>query len=251
MKHYASSLRRMAVCEWQLRAQARPSGFLWSLLQPTLTFLVLSFVFTRWLGPSTPDYRARLLIGVLQWGFFSGCTTYGLTSIVRRAPILRNFAMPLEIPVLAAVASTAATHLIEMTLLCAYLAACGYRLQARWLLALPAEAALIALSAGASLVLAWAAALYRDVERIWAIAVWVGFFLTPVFYDPSLLAVGRRAVLRLNPLTPVLGFTRAALVGGAFAPGDLAGAVAFAALLAASGLFLLRRRDDRARDLLY
>lgn len=251
MNNYASALRRMSLCEWQLRSQSRLSGFAWSLIQPVLAFVVLSFVFSRWLGPSTPDYRARLLVGVLQWGFFSACTSYGLTSLVRRAALLRNFSMPLEVPVLSSVASAAATHFIEMLLLCVYLAVCGYRPQARWLLALPAEAVLIALAAGASLVLAWLAAVYRDVERIWAIAVSAGFFLTPVFYDPTLLDGGRRSILRWNPLTSVLAQTRAALVGGECSLSELAWAMCAAAFLAALGLGLLRRADGRARDFLY
>lgn len=251
MKAYLRRLWRLSVCEWQLREQSRPSGLLWTLLQPTLMFVTLSYVFSAWLGPSTPDYRARLLIGVLQWGFFASCTAYGLSSLVRRAPILRNFALPLDLPVLSAAASVAASHAIEVLLLCAYLIAVGRAPSARWLLLLPAELTLVALAVGASLVLAWLAALYRDIERIWAVVLSIGFFLTPVFYDPSRLTGGRGALLAWNPLTRVLGFSRGALIGGTLDSAGLAASFAAGLLAAAAGLALLRRRDARLRDYLY
>lgn len=251
MSLYLLRLRRMSIAEWQLRAQSRPSGFLWTLLQPALMFATLSFVFSRWLGPSTPDARARLLVGVVQWGFFSTCTAYGLGSLTRRAPIARNFSLPLEVPVLASAASVAASHLIEMLLLCGCLAALGYAPSPRWLGLLPAETALLALAAGTSLVLAWLAAMFRDVERIWGIALSIGFFLTPVFYDASALPGRGRFVLELNPLTQVLGFSRSSLVGGGLAPARLLPAAAGGGLLLVVGLWLLRRRDARLRDLLY
>ena len=248
---YLVRLWRMSVCEWQLRAQSRPSGFMWTLLQPALMFLTLSYIFSRWLGPSTPDYRARLLVGVVQWGFFSTCTAYGLTSLVRRASILRNFALPLEIPVLSAAASVAASHAIEVALLCLYLAATGHPPQARWLLVIPAELTLILLASGACLVLSWLAVLYRDVEKIWTVVLSAGFFLTPVFYSPAMLRGGPRALLELNPLAQVLGFSRSAFIGGEFNGGGLAVAAAAAAVAAAVGVYLLRRRDVYLRDLLY
>ena len=251
MSGYAARLWRLSVCEWQLRAQSRPSGFLWTLLQPIFMFCTLSYVFSRWLGPSTPDYRARLLIGVLQWGFFSTCTAYCLSSLVRRAPILRNFSLPLDLPVLSTAASVAASHAVEVLLLCVYLSAIGYPPRARWLLLLPAELTLVALAVGASLVLAWLAVLYRDIEKIWAVVLSVGFFLTPVFYDPSLLPGGRGALLAWNPLTRVLGFSRGALIAGPLDASGLAASFTASLLLAAGGFALLRLRDGRPRDFLY
>lgn len=251
MTFYWRRLWRLSLSEWQLRAQSRLSGMLWALLQPILTFLTLSYVFTQWLGASSPDYRARLLIGVVQWGFFASCTAYGLSSLVRRAPLLRSFPLPLELPVLASALSVAAAHAVEAVLLGVYLSATGYPVSARWLLLLPAELTLLALAAGAALVLAWLGVLFRDMEKIWAVILSAGFFLTPVFYEPSGLSDKHRALLAFNPLAQVLDFSRGALVGGSLDAAGLAGACAAALLAFVAGLILLRRRDARLRDLLY
>ena len=59
---YFDRLREMTFCEWKLREQSTIYGFLWTLLNPLLTFAVLYVVFTKWMGAKVGDYAAFIFL---------------------------------------------------------------------------------------------------------------------------------------------------------------------------------------------
>lgn len=211
---YLHLLWEMTRCEWRMRDQATTLGFLWTLLQPLLMFGVLYCVFTRWMPVPRRQYASLLLVGIVQYGFFSSATTYGLSSLLRRRAIVLNFPIPRETTVLAAVFSATISYLFEFGLMLVFVVALGARPHPAWIL-LPALIALfIAIVAGVSLLMAPLAARHPDFERIWGIVVSAGFFLTPSFYSLSTLDPARRRLLSLNPLTHVIEITRGILLQG-------------------------------------
>lgn len=223
--------------EFRLRDQGTALGFLWTLARPAVQFAVLYAVFSAWMGPRVESWAAYLLIGVVQWDFFAGATGHGLTSLRRKAGLVRQIAFPRAAVVLASVASVLLSHLIEWALLLAILPALGAAPRASWL-ALPALVALeAALAMGAALVLAPLAAPVRDLEQAWSLALYALFFATPVFYDAAALGPAGRTLVALNPLAAILDATRSCLLGGA-PPGAAPAAGAAAACLAAAVLGL-------------
>lgn len=211
---YLDRLRAMTECEWRLREQSTLSGFLWTLLQPALLFGTLYLVFTRWLRLNDPAFAPRLLVGVVLYGFFHAATSYGLSSLNRRASLATSFVFPRELVVLSACLSVALSHVWELVVMAAFLVLLGARPSASWLMLPVLVAASVALACGLSLLLAPAAARHPDLERAWAVALLAGFYLTPVFYPAAAAEGGRAAVLRWNPLTHLLEGARACLLDG-------------------------------------
>ncbi|MHB2026968.1 MAG: ABC transporter permease [Elusimicrobiota bacterium] len=213
---YLSRLREMTLCEWKIREQSTLYGFLWTLLNPLLTFCVLYVVFTKWMGSKIVHYPAYLLIGVVQYNFFQMGTSYGLSSLRRRSGVILNFILPRELVTLSAISSIAISHLFEFTLMLGFCIVLGVRPAWSWL-ALPAILLLLAgLVASISFFLAILQARYQDFERIWAIIINTGFFLTPIFYTMDVISPARRRLLWLNPMTPIIQMTRLAVIGGRF-----------------------------------
>lgn len=206
-------------CEWRMRDQATTLGFLWTLLQPLLMFAVLYAVFTRWMpGPRT-HYASLLLVGIVQYGFFSSATTYGLSSLLRRRAILLNFPVPRETMVLAAVFSAMISYLFEFGLMMVFLVALGARPSPAWA-ALPFLIVIfVGFVVGISLIMAPLAARHPDFERIWSILLSAGFFLTPVFYPLASMDGARLRLLSLNPLTPLIEIARSCLLEGRWPAG--------------------------------
>ncbi|MDX6768725.1 MAG: ABC transporter permease [Elusimicrobiota bacterium] len=242
-------LRAMARCEWRVREQSSLFGFLWTLLQPLLLFLVLLLVFTRWLGPRSPDFPAQLLIGVVHYGFFSSATLYACTALRRRRGIVLNFPVPCELIVLSSVFSVAASFLLELAVLAPIIAALGHPPTWSWV-AVPFIAGMLVVGvAGLCLALAAVGARFPDFERVWAIAVQAGFFLTPVFYRMSDVSPSHQHLIGLNPLARLIETARVALLYGRLpdAGGAALGAAA-AAALAAAGWALFRSQRAHYGD---
>jgi ABC-type polysaccharide/polyol phosphate export permease len=85
--------------------------------------------------------------------------------------------------------------------------------------------------------------LFRDMQHIVPILLQLGYFLTPIFYDTSMVAPALRRVLALNPMFHVVEAYRAILIAGAWPDWP---ALAAVAALALAGLALTLRYFLRA-----
>lgn len=231
--------------EFKLRDQGTLLGFLWTLLHPALMFLVLHALFIKWLGKHVEDYPSYLLVGLVQWQFFEKSTTAGLSSLRRKSALIRNFDFAREIVVLSAVGSVFLSYALELAVMLLFLAWWGAGPSAAWLAA-PALALLsLAVSVGVSLVLALVSAEFEDLERIWALLLTAGFYLTPVFYPLHLISEDYHGLMALNPMLHVVGAWRACLLPGGALDAGAATAVAVAAAAVIAGALLAFRRWER------
>jgi len=240
----------LARAEWRLRQQSTFLGFLWTLLNPALMFAVLYGLFVKWLGRAQGDYAVFLLIGLVEWNFFASATSYSLSSLLRRGPLLKSYPLPLEVPVLASVLSVYFSHLLELAALGAILTVFQCPPSFSWLWVLVVDLAFLALAAGAGLFLAGLFVFFSDLERIWTLALTAGFFLTPVFYPLSVLAPEKGALLGYSPLTAVIESARLAFSGSAPQPGALGLTALWAAAALAAGFALLRLKRRAIGDAL-
>lgn len=245
-----SKLLALARVEWRLRQQSTFLGFLWTLLNPALMFAVLYGLFVKWLGRDQGDYAVFLLIGIVEWNFFASATSYALSSLLRRGPLLKNFPLPPEIPALASVLSVYFSHLLELAALAALLAFVQGGLSVSWLWLIAIDLAYLALAAGAGLILAGLYVFYSDLERIWNILLTAGFFLTPIFYPLSVIAPEKGRLLAFSPLTAVIESSRLALSGSSPHAGAAACAALWGAGALAAGLIFLRLRRPAIEDAL-
>ncbi len=245
-----AKLLALAGVEWRLRQQSTFLGFLWTLLNPALMFAVLYGLFVKWLGRAQGDYAVFLLIGIVEWNFFSSATSYALYGLIRRGPLLKNYPLAPEIPVLASVLSVYFSHLLELAAMAFMLAFLQGGLSVSWFWLIAIDLAYLALAAGTGLVLAGLFVFYSDLERIWTIMLSAGFFLTPVFYPLSVIAPEKSRLLAFSPLTAVLESARRVLAGSAPLPGEAACAFLWAAAALAAGLAFLRLKRSALEDAL-
>jgi ABC-2 type transport system permease protein len=204
--------------EFRLRDQGTVIGFLWTLLHPLFIFVILYKLFTTWMTPMIPDYAGCLLIGIVQWNFFSSATSAGLTSLRRKAGLISSYSFPRVIVVLSSVFAVLLSHLLEWLVLLAALLALGVRPTLLWL-TLPAIIAVeLALAVGLSCLLAVLAVEIRDLEHVWNLLLYGVFFLTPVFYTMEVVGSAARPLVARNPLGWIIEATRAAVIGGTHHP---------------------------------
>lgn len=249
MKLQLERLLAMAWCEWRLREQSSLFGFFWTLLHPLMLFLVLLVVFTRWLGSKGSDYPGQLLIGLVTYNFFAAGTSYCCTALRRRRGIVLNFLIPRELIVLSSVLSVAISYFLELVVLAVVLVCLGHPPTWSWL-AMPLISAILLLCvSGVALPLSTVGARFPDFERVWAIAIQTGFFLTPVFYRISDVPPSHRTWLALNPMARLIETARVCLLYGRLP--SLKGAafgLAASSAIAAAGWAYFRSQSHRLAD---
>jgi ABC-2 type transport system permease protein len=224
-------------------------GFAWTMLNPLLTMVILSVVFSAVFGPMVPNYPLFVIIGLLAWNLFALGSTQGLASVVDSGALIRKVAVPKEMFPLAAVAANLVNFLFSLIPLLVVLLV--MRVEVTWaVLWVPVGVLLIGLfTLGVALSLATLNVFFRDVRYFYEAALLAWFYGTPVFYPIDVLSPRARAVLQWNPMYVLVDVFRTPIYAGtAPATANVVTAVVEAVGMALIGWLIFRRYQARFVD---
>ena len=202
-------------------------GVAWALIQPLLSMLVMTVIFSRVAGlPSEPGspYAVMVLAGMLPWQFFSSSLTSSSQSLVSNAQLISKVYFPRMIIPLSSVIVSFVDLLISFALLLAVLA--WYR---SWpdgrIVVLPLLMLLVLFAAlGPGLLITALNVKYRDFRYVIPFIVQFGLYLSPVGYRSSVIRERFGDTIftlySLNPMVGIIDSFRWAILGGA-SPIDL------------------------------
>ena len=215
LRNYWTMIWELAFSDFRLRDQGTILGFLWTLLYPLLFFCVLYTIFADWMK-QIQDFPLYMLIGMVQWNFFSGATSASILAVMRYSNFVKSIAFPKECIVVASVLAVLFSHLLELLMLIIF---CGFIkgfVSINILFLIPILILTVYLTIGISLLLALIGVYFLDMTRIWSLAMTMGFFLTPIFYSLDMLSAFKRGVILLNPMTHIIDASRTILLDGKF-----------------------------------
>ncbi len=234
-------------------------GVGWILLQPMFLFAVYFVVFGFLFrdrnvgGGSDAQFAVYLFSGVLVWQAFAEATSTSCGIIVDNGSLVKKVAFPSEVLLVHVQISALFTYLVG-AVVCLVLALAFGVGRPTWLLAaLPLVLAVqFVLTLGIGFTLANLYVFVRDLVQLWRILLLAWMFLTPVFWEPSLLAQklspeAAAWAVNLNPMYPLMQAHRIALGGseqhlGAFWPQlGVAAIWAFAWLVVGYSTFTSRK----------
>ncbi len=195
--------------DFKLRYQGSVLGILWSVLKPLMIFVVMYFVFVKFLritDPSIPNYAITLLLGLSLWAFFTEAVTLGMTSIVARGDLMRKINFPKYIVILSSMVSALISLSINLlvVLVFALFAGVKYHLTVLWL---PFNIILLfAVAFGLALILSTLYVKFRDISHIWEVFMQILVYSMPIMYPISMVAkvsifgVSVAKLMMLNPI---------------------------------------------------
>jgi ABC-2 type transport system permease protein len=212
-------LRELVITEFKLRYQGSVLGYLWSLLKPLFTFIILYFVFVYFLriGSDIPHWPVALLLGIVLWNFFAEITNNGLGAIVGRGDVIRKINFPKYVIVLASSASAFINLLLNLIVISVFMAISGVQIGWSALLAPLFILEIFALGVGIALILSAIYVKIRDLNYIWEIFMQALFYASAVIYPISLILeksteIGK--LVLLSPITQSIQDLRHVLISG-------------------------------------
>ena len=206
--HYLDIVLVLAKKDFKLRYRNSVLGFIWALLNPLGYMLILTVIFSLLLHSSVPNYAAWILIALLIWRFFQVATSQSLPSIISNPSLVTKVYMPRTLIVLSSNFANLIGSLLEFLVLIPLLFLFGVQPDIH-LLFLPVILLMeFALIFSTSLFLASLNVKYRDFDQIWEIVLQLGFFVSPIVYDESLVPSNYRFLYSLNPITRLIQATR-------------------------------------------
>jgi len=189
-------------------------GVFWSVLNPLIMMLILTFVFTKIFDNHIPKFPVFLLCGLIPFNFFSQAWSAGTNSLIESAGLVKRVPIPREVVPISSVLSNCLHLLIQIGILLTFTLAYGYGVNQNWLW-LPLVWGFEVLFV-LGLVLACSAidVYLRDMRYVVESSTLVLFYLVPIFYSSDQVPKQYRDLYLWNPVTALVVALRRILIEG-------------------------------------
>ncbi len=211
---YRQLIWALALKELKVRYKRSALGFLWALLNPALTMLVLTLVFATIMQFSVKHYAIFLLSVLLPWTFFSQSMSYAVDAIVGNGELIKKVAVPKLVFPVAAVISNIINLLLSLIPLAILVPLMRHPFYWTWLYLPVPMLALIIFTLGVTFFFATANVYYRDFAHIIQVVLSAWFYFTPIIYGLDMIPAKRQWLFRLNPMLYVINGFRLAVYNG-------------------------------------
>lgn len=245
-------LQQLVSKDFKLRYRRSVLGVVWSVLNPLLMMIVMSFVFSYFLrGSSVENYPLYLIVGNITFSLMNESTSAGLRSIIDAAPLLKKVRVDRWVFPVQKVFSAAFNF--SFSLIAVAVVMLFFRVVPTWHIVwmVPALALLMVFCMGISLLIGSLAVFFRDMIHLWSVVITAWTYLTPIFWDLSLLTGSSApwfviAVVKLNPMYNYLEMMRCAIVYQTSPdPAVIALCAVWAVALLALGFLVFRRTEHK------
>jgi homopolymeric O-antigen transport system permease protein len=244
--HAADLLRELVGRDIKVRYKRSLLGMVWTLLNPLAQLLVFAFVFRVVLPLNIPNYASFLFIGIIVWGWFQNSLYQASSSVVDNSTLIKQPGFPAAILPVVTVVTQLIHFLLATLVLLPFVAVAGVppSVALLWLPVLVAVQFLVTL--GVSYVMAALHVTFRDTQYTLGVLLMLGFYLTPIVYDSSMIPPHYRSYFALNPLLHLVDSYRAILLRGETPRlGPLALLAPASAVLAWGGYRIFKRASHR------
>lgn len=185
---YRFLVRNLIGRDLKVRYKRSTIGFIWVMLNPLLTMLVLTIVFSQIFRFGIPHYPAYLLAGLLLWNLYSQGSTAAMSSLQGGGRILSKLYVPPSAFVASAVGSAFVNYLFALGPFLLLTLAVQVPPSVNWIyLPIPALLTLV-FTFGMGLIVAAGVVFFNDTFEIYQVLINAYYFFTPIFYPQEALS---------------------------------------------------------------
>lgn len=176
-------------------------GYVWSILSPLLTMVVMAIVFSMMFRHDIQYYPAYLLAGNTIFGFLRESSSHSITSITSNAALLKKSYVPKYVFTLSKVTSDLVNMLFSLAALIVVMIFTGVPFSWYTLLFFIPVIEAYVFCVGLGLLLSALNVFFRDIQYIWGVILTAWTYLTPLFYPMELLPTKLQWIIsHFNPM---------------------------------------------------
>lgn len=189
-------------------------GVAWTMVNPLLTMVVLTLVFSTLFRYDARGYALYVLSGLLVWNFFAQTTTAAMGDLVWSGGLVGRIYLPKSAFAVAAIGTGLVNWLLALVPYTIIALVLGEPPAWTWFLLPVPMLAMGMLALGVGLGLSAAAVYFPDVMPTYEVLLMAWMYLTPVIYPVNALPSYARLVLQFNPVLYPMEVFRALLLDG-------------------------------------
>ena len=221
-------------------------GVLWTVLNPLLSMLVMTFIFSTLFRRNVDNFPIYILCGQLMFGFINGSGRQGLGAILNNAGYIRSIYIPKYIFVLSRVIESFVDMLFSLAALLLVMIITGAPFTP-YLIFLPVVFALAFMFAlGWALILATYGTFLRDLHHLYGIFSTMWMYLSAIFYPVTIVPAAYRFVFDINPMIHYISLMRSICHQGVMpSEKSLIIATCFSVLVLIFGISVFKSKEDK------
>jgi ABC-type polysaccharide/polyol phosphate export permease len=250
---YRALIQSLVARELKARYRGSVLGFFWSFVNPLLSLLIYTFVFTVVMPGVRPQayepYALFMFCGILPWTWFSSSLLEASNVLIAGGNLIRKVLFPAEVLPLVTVLSGLVHFGLGLPILVAFLLYYQVPVEPIDLIWFPLIVAIqLVLTAGLALLVSALTVHFRDVRDLLQNLLTLWFFATPIIYPYFAAPPDVQRLLDLNPFTHLaVAYQEVLFIPGPFTAAWRVGVAASIAVVTfAIGYFVF----DRLRDTL-
>lgn len=221
MKKYIDNIKKYRFLLYELvkkgiKLKYRRSylGIIWTLLEPLLTMIVLTVVFSGLYGKSDQAFPVYVLTGRLLYSFYSSGTKFAMKSIRAHSGMIKKVYVPKYLYPLSSVLYNYVIFLISLIVLVVVSIVLGVYPTWWSLTAIIPLVLLLIFTFGSGLILSTFSVFFRDLEYLWDVALMMIMYTCAIFYNADMLLKNDKGwILKMNPLYALIKCFRSAVYG--------------------------------------
>ena len=191
-------------------------GLFWSFLNPLLSMIVLTIVFSQFFGGSIANFPVYLLSGKLVFDLFANATTGAMDSIKGNSEIIKKIYVPKYMFAVGIVCSEFINFLISLIVLVMVMIVTKAPFYMSLIYAPIPLFFLLILTMGVGLILATATTFFTDIKYLYGVLIMLLSFMTPLFYPITIIPQKFLFFFKINPLYSAVSCFRDIVLYGTF-----------------------------------
>lgn len=250
---YRELIRSLALREVRTRYKQSVLGIGWTVLQPVMTMLIFTAIFSRVLrvGSEGVPYPIFSYVALVPWTLFSASLIGGAPSIINNMGLVGKIYFPREIFPLSVIGACSVDFVVASSIVGVMLI--WYQVSLAWtILLLPLLVVLqTMLTVGLLFVVSSASVFIRDIRFVVPLMTQMWMYLTPIAYPISEVPERYLSLYKLNPMVGIIDGYRRVVVHGRLPDfGTLAVTAAVSVVLLIGGYALFKRLEMRFADII-
>ena len=210
-------LQQLVTKDFKLRYRRSILGVVWSVLNPLLMMIIMSFVFQYFLRSNLEHYSLYLIVGNITFALMNDATNGGLRSIIDASSLLKKVKVDRWVFPVQKVFSAAVNFAFSLIAVAIVMVFDGVIPTIHVLWFVVGLVLVMLFSIGIGLFIGALAVFFRDMIHLWSVVLTAWTYLTPIFWDLSLLTNSNAPrivvwIVKANPMYNYLEIMRSAFV---------------------------------------
>ncbi|MFC1770172.1 ABC transporter permease [Nitrospirota bacterium] len=209
LRHKLDLIELLVRQEFAIKFKRTSLGFLWSLINPLMTAMVLFFAFKVFMRFGMDDYALFLLTALFPWTWFTGAVAMSANTLISNMPLIKKVIFPKQYLLLSVVIVQMINFLLAVPIILLLVLFYGHTPGISWLYGIPILTFIqFFIVYGLTMIVSITNAYFRDMEHLITVLLSLLFWMTPIIYPLSAIPPQYQKFLVLNPMMSLVNSWR-------------------------------------------